>query len=314
MHNKHRTIKLIAIILFTIILCITIVIFHKNIKLQDKLIQPIRQEQGQKQETNIPVTTAEEIAKTADAMALAKANLRLATIVDPLEITYDNKIGAVIIDLSNNATATINADQEFVTASIYKLFVAYGIYHKIDAGMLSLDKIINSNGAYRTINQCLDLMITISDNSCGYSLGKLYGWAELDTLLAYNGYISTMTNNYDAYDNLTVDKHTTANDVALLLQRLYNGDLLSKSSTDNFIGLLKASKLNNWLPSGLPENTVIAHKVGTLYGYVHDAGIIYGTKKDIVVVLLTGQWNIPATEPLPVFITLANKVWGYMNE
>ena len=291
-----------------------ITVLYKNIKTETKTIQTVQKVKSDIDNTEAEKKAAEAAALLAKNEALAKSNSELATIVDTFNSAYGTKIGAVVIDLSNGATATANADQQFVSASIYKLFVAYGIYQKIDSNLISLNKTIISNGNYRTVNECLDLMITISDNDCGYSLGKLYNWSDLDAMLLLNEYYNTQINNYDIYGNLTVDKQTTANDVALLLKRLYKGELLSETSTNDFLTYLKADKINDRLPSGLPKDTVIAHKIGTLYGYVHDAGIIYGTKKDTIVVLLTGEWDVPITEATPIFTALAGNVWNYMNE
>lgn len=246
------------------------------------------------------------------AEELARSREQLEAVIEPLS-KYGSLVGVYVQNLSNNVSASQNADQSFVSASIFKLFVGYGIYQKIDQGALSLDDTINSYGTVRTIDECLELMITISDNNCAYSLGAWYGGAALDAKLLAEGYTSTQLNNADARGNLNGDKHTTARDVALLLKRLYDGELLSKESTEHFIAYLKADEINNRLPTGLPAGTVIAHKTGDLYGYVHDAGIIYGKDTDVIVVLLTGEWDYPATDPIPVFRGLASRLWNYIG-
>lgn len=303
MQKRHNKIHLVIMAIIFVSVGIAAAITFNTVMADRQAAEIAKQEQAK--------IAAEEVAAAA---ILAESNVKLAEIVDNLSESYGTKVGAVVIDLSNGATATANAGQQFVSASIYKLFVAYGIYKEIDTGSISLDDIINSNGTYRTVEACLNLMITISDNECGYSLGKLYGWSNLDSLIASNKYSGTVLDNYDSDGNLTTDKHTTASDVALLLQRLYNGELLSEDSTNSFLTLLKANELNDWLPSGLPDGTIIAHKTGALYGYVHDAGIIYGTNKDTIVLLLTGEWEYPESEALPVFNSLANSVWNYMNK
>ena len=60
--------------------------------------------------------------------------------------------------------------------------------------------------------------------------------------------------------------------------------------------------------------TVIAHKVGYLYGYAHDAGVIYGTKKNVLVVLLTGEWKDSTTQAPPVFAKLSSELWTWMEQ
>jgi beta-lactamase class A len=197
------------------------------------------------------------------------------------------------------------------------LFVAYDIYKHIDAGTVSYSQTLQTpddEATTNTVSGCLNLMITISDNGCGEALGALDGWPALDALLKANGYSGTTLNNYTPdMSALMGDKMTDANDVALLLTRLYNGTLVSPASTSAFLTFLKAQTINDRLPQGLPAGTVIAHKTGDLYGYLHDAGIIYGLKKNTVVVLLTGNWDEPQSEGIPLFKTLSTNVWSYMQ-
>lgn len=256
-------------------------------------------------------TTA--IAPSAAELAKAVSTTRLQSIVDSMTTSYGSGVALVVTDLSNDATASANADTQFVSASIYKLFVAYGIYRDIDDGTVSASETLTAYGTSSSVEECLDLMLTISDNTCGVALGARYGWSSLDEMLMREGYAGTQLDNYDAEGYLDSDKLTTANDVAKLLKSLYDGTLLSASSTKQFITLLVADEINYMLPSGLPSGTVVAHKVGYLEDYQHDAGIIYGASGDMLVVMLTKDWTTPTTEAAAVFGALGSAVWSYMT-
>ena len=243
-----------------------------------------------------------------------QAKQQLQTIVSNMTDQYGTNIGLVVTDLSNGASASANADTQFVSASIYKLFVAYDVYKKIDAGTVAYTDTLTTYGTSRTVEQCLSDMLTVSDNTCGIALGKLCDWAQLDTMLAGEGYSHTVLNNYNANGTIVKDKLTSASDVARLLNKLYAGTLLSKASSAQFIALLKGDTIDYMLPSGLPSGTVVAHKVGFLDEYQHDAGIIYGTKKNMLVVMLTKGWTTsPTTQATTAFTTLGQAVWSYME-
>ena len=243
-----------------------------------------------------------------------KAKQQLQAITTVMTDKYGTNIGLVITDLSNGASASANADTQFVSASIYKLFVAYDVYKKIDAGSISYDDSLARYDTSQSISSCLSAMLTVSDNDCGKALGKLVVWSDLDTLLADEGYTHTVLNNYDANGAIVKDKLTSASDVARLLNKLYSGTLLSKASSTQFIALLKGDAIDYMLPSGLPSGTVVAHKVGFLDEYQHDAGIIYGTKKNMLVVMLTKGWTTsPTTQATTAFTTLGQAVWTYMQ-
>ncbi len=99
----------------------------------------------------------------------------------------------------------------------------------------------------------------------------------------------------------------------MMFDRLYSGTLVSPSSSQRFMDLLKDQRVNNRLPQGLPAGTVIAHKTGDLDGVVHDAGIVYGPKTDYIVVVTSGPWNTPGNAP-SMFADLSQKLWNYFEQ
>ncbi len=208
----------------------------------------------------------------------------------------------VVKDLKTGATASINPDQSYTSASLYKLFVAQQIYRQIDTGQLSYNDQAG-DGTGRNIQDCLNLMITISDNGCGRALGSILGWSSQNSALHNAGYTET---------DLATPQQTSARNVALLFERLYNGTLNSPNSNDAFLDLLKAQKVNNRLPQGLPVGTVIAHKTGDLDGVVHDGGIVYGPKTDYLVVAMSGSWNAPGNAPAQ-FADLSQRLWNFFE-
>lgn len=242
------------------------------------------------------------------SVSLAKAQSKetvadskeLQALIDKLVKNADSSVYISVRDLKTGAKADNGGSTSITSASLYKLFVANQIYRKVDAGKLSLSKKLPRG---KTVAQCLQPMIVVSDNACGAQLGDLLDWGSQDTDLHNQGYNGT---------SLADLPHTDSNDVALLFARLYAGKLLSAKSNDAFLGLLKDQEINNRLPQGLPDNTVIAHKTGDLYGYMHDAGIVYGGKTDYVVSIMTGPWDYPAQAPA-AFKTMSTQLWNFFE-
>ncbi|HUD11705.1 MAG TPA: serine hydrolase [Candidatus Saccharimonadia bacterium] len=215
----------------------------------------------------------------------------------------DGTYNIVVKDLSTGATATINPDDSYESASLYKLFVADQIYHQIDSGGLTYGAAAGG-GSGNTIGGCLELMITISDNTCGRALGSILDWGSQNPALAAEGFTET---------DLTTPQQTSARDVALLFEDLYNGTLNSSASNLAFLNLLKDQKVNDRLPQGLPAGTVIAHKTGNLDNVVHDGGIIYGPKTNYVVVVMSGGWDEPGHAPAQ-FAALSSQLWQFFEQ
>ncbi len=250
------------------------------------------------------VTTAATVKPSATlsaAAALANQSTSLQQLLNNFMAAHTGSpFNIVVKDLKTGATATVNPDQSYESASLYKLFVADKIYHAIDGGTLSYSSAAGSN----TVGYCLQLMITISDNDCGWALGgDILGWGAQNPALAADGFTET---------NMTTPQQTSARDVASLFEKLYNNTLNSPDANNAFLNLLKAQKVNDRLPQGLPAGTVIAHKTGNLDGVVHDAGIVYGPKTDYLVVVMSGQWSAPGNVP-PLFADLSKQVWNFFQ-
>jgi beta-lactamase class A len=248
---------------------------------------------------NAPAPVA---AKAVPAAAITKPALQ--PIIDKfVNANTAANWGIVVKDLKTGQVASYQPDRQIASASLYKLFVAERIYQQIDVGQLTSGSPAGG-GTGETVDQCLTVMINISDNDCGRALGGILGWGAQNQALDQEGYTGT---------DLSTPQQTTANDVGRLFTRLYDRTLLSPSSEDEFIGLLKDQQVNNRLPQGLPAGTVIAHKTGDLDGVVHDAGIVYGPKTDYLVVVTSGSWTAVGEVP-PMFADLSSQLWNFFEQ
>ncbi len=232
----------------------------------------------------------------------------LADLLGGLTWTADTRSGLVVVDLATGASASLGASTSLSSASLYKLFVAYGVLAQVDAGTRELDEVVGSTGL--DVATCLERSITVSDNPCGEGLGTLIGWTALDATLAAEGYAGT---DLDRSTPGATRQTTTAGDVALLLERLVDGDLLSTTSTDLLLGWLAGQQLNDEIPAGLPEGTEVAHKTGRLDDCVHDAGIVSAPEGDYLVVAMTCGWANPSSSGSAAIAELSAQLWSYFT-
>lgn len=237
---------------------------------------------------NRPLHFTETHVNRAEAAAAAKAtsapasSAQLASAVNDFLAGQPTPYFLVVQDLKYGQVFTSHDQDVITSASLYKLFVANQTYRMIDQGAWTYGTPAGDSQG-RTIDQCLNAMITVSDNDCGNALGDKLGWQQQATSLQQQGYTST---------NLGASPTTTnAHDVGLLLQNLYAGKFLSSQSQNHFLNLLKNQQVNDRLPQGLPAGTPFAHKTGELDGYMHDAGIVFGPKSDYVIVAMAGPWQ-----------------------
>jgi hypothetical protein len=178
--------------------------------------------------------------------------------------------GVLIYDIDNDeVVARHNEDVAFRIESIYKMFVAYEGYYRVDKGQWDGTKTVFNWGDYQnrpyTINLCLDHMIRFSFSSCAEAL---WSWIGHDNLQA--------AYNEKGFKNTSIQGLTsTPSDLTKLYQQFWNHNDLSENSWKK----IKDSMLNqtapasagynyarNWrqgLPSGF-NTAVVYDKVGWL--------------------------------------------------
>ncbi|HEU4914728.1 MAG TPA: serine hydrolase [Candidatus Saccharimonadales bacterium] len=177
-------------------------------------------------------------------------------------------------------SVNVNGNKQFVAASTYKLYVAYAVVKEVEAGRMSWSESLGS----RTVAQCFDDMIVVSDNSCPKAFGSRIGWRTITAQMHDLG-LSNST-------QLGSSMYTTSNDLAYFLYRLEKGSLMSSAGRDR---LIDAMKRQSYTRAGIPKGAggTVADKVGDVDGYLHDAAIVYGSGKTYVLVVMTygGAWS-----------------------
>lgn len=198
-------------------------------------------------------------------------------------------MGAAMREVNGSISAEYNAHNHYVTASVFKAFLAMAVLRKVETGSLSMQ---SQTIAGMSVQSCLEKMILKSDNQTAYALHQIYGFDEIDPFLHSQGFNNTNINNYDASGKLIGDKTTDAADVASLFTRLGRGELLNPSDTDWLINLMKNQVYRSGIPKGSAPS-VVANKVGFLDAYIHDTGIVYSPHGSYNLTILTngGSWG-----------------------
>ena len=263
------------------------------------------------------VQTTDEISGTGANVLLQSSNLLsssgadLETELTALNVVYPDQIGFILINEQSGEVITTNESRIFTSASLYKLFLTYAILDQVDAGVLSLQDQM-ADGA--TIDDYLTSTITVSANEPAKELAHLIGWENIETFIHEQGFVSTSFNPYLEYDGIYYngDLETTPAEVAFLLERLLEGELLSEASTKYFLGLLGNQQLVYALNTGLSSDVTFAHKTGLLDDVSHDAGILSMDGQNYIVAVLTDGWLNATDDATPVFEEIGSAVMTYL--
>ncbi|HSX43287.1 MAG TPA: serine hydrolase [Candidatus Saccharimonadales bacterium] len=203
-------------------------------------------------------------------------------------------------------TAAQNSTTQMTTASTYKVYVAYATLHEVEQGRYTMNSPTRTG---QTVSQALSKMILQSDNASAEALGFLVGWNRINSLAASAGATHTDINNYDSAGNATNgSKLSTAADLALMVTKLQQGNLLSKSHTDLLLNLMRQQIWRERVPAGVPAGVTVADKPGWLSNVQNDAAIVYGPKSTYVLVVMT---NGSTTQPLA---DLSRTVYNYLEQ
>eukprot|EP01113_Clastostelium_recurvatum_P012091 TRINITY_DN1622_c1_g1_i12.p1 TRINITY_DN1622_c1_g1~~TRINITY_DN1622_c1_g1_i12.p1 ORF type:complete len:328 (+),score=41.20 TRINITY_DN1622_c1_g1_i12:145-1128(+) len=214
-----------------------------------------------------------------------------------------------VTDFHNNTILSSNADVPFESASSIKLWVMISVLQDVEAGKYKLTDTLLCSGETRTVDACLSLMISISDNCATYdnvlqtsitsvnrvmkALGMknsaLHHWCFTDC----PGYVTPCKTT----DGSSADNALTARDVITGLTALYQNEALSPAMTKQAYAYLVTA--HGWTPMLARFPPVqVAHKQGWLPASMgfqplteNDEAIIFACAPVGVVVLIQQRWT-----------------------
>lgn len=228
---------------------------------------------GENQEVEEYTNNAVEVAKKDQEIK----KIDFQPIVDDWVNSVNGNKSVIIYDLDRNEVAgSYNTNEEYYTASLYKLFVVYEGYRRIDSGVWNPDDKVGLTGY--SILECLDKSIRESYSPCAETLWDMIGVKELGKIIE---------NDYEIRNSDVPNLLSNSEDILKIMQLFYKH---SDIKNEKYLTILKDSFLNqpttdyNWrqgLPSGFSDRVKIYNKVGWDYNVdtggwnvYHDAAIV----------------------------------------
>lgn len=251
---------LVLVFGFIVVVCVVVFVLITGINRekqeeQSAQLQPLTDIVDEEPRQNVP----EEPVAEFDAISIQK---RVDAWVS--DLPTNSEASVQVLDADGVSLAAYTPEEEYTAASMYKLFVAYLGYGRIDSGDM------NPKEPYTTTltrAECLDVMIRNSENVCAEKMWNEFNKREQNAQLEKVG----------IKDTNMVMTTTTATDAAKLLQLVSNGRGLSSDSRTAFMDSLlnQPDFYRRGLPSGFSDEIMVYNKVGfNEQNLWHDSAII----------------------------------------
>ncbi len=194
-----------------------------------------------------------------------------------------------VCDLVKNTEGAVQ-DAQMQAASLIKLYIMGAVYE-------NYDNIISQYGQ-SNVDTNLNSMITVSDNDAANTLVSYLGGGDssagmnvVNDFCSEQGYSSTHMGRLLLASNQYDDNYTSVSDCGHFLKKVYEGNRESDPHAQAEFALLAAQTRRNKIPAQMPAEVSIANKTGELSDVENDAGIIYNSANDLVIVFMSE--NVP---------------------
>jgi beta-lactamase class A len=244
--------------------------------------------------------------------------------------------------LDGTAELFIDPDKPFHAASTMKVPVMIELYRQVQQATVELGDALPIRNDFKSIVDGSPYQLSVGDDSdreVYANVGKTM------TLRQLNEAMITVSSNFAT--NLLIEKldvenirktvsrlgadgmqvlrgvedskafaagknnSTTARALLVLLEKLGRSEAVSGQRDAEMVEVLKRQKFNDAIPAGVPSGTPVAHKTGSITRIHHDAGIVYGPRPYVLVVLTRGIQDQKVSAPLMAAISKA--VWEQVN-
>lgn len=214
-----------------------------------------------------------------------KTDKKLTKKIENLLTGFNGTVGVFVKNMKTNKIVSINADSIFPTASIVKIPILVGImdkiYHKeydYHQELIYRDSLAYSNydvtanlkdSTKIEMAKVIMLMLTTSDNTASLWLQKLAGTGtRINELLASAGLMNTRVNSRtpgrEKDRTLYGWGQTTPKEMALLMEKIYKGQMINDSISAKMIRLLGRNFWDEQAISQIPPAIFVASKNGAV--------------------------------------------------
>lgn len=218
---------------------------------------------------------------------------------------------AYVCDLEENTEGMIN-EHRMQAASLIKLYIMGAVYENYDS--------LAAQYGRENLDANLRAMITVSDNDAANALTGYLGGGDssagmqaVNDYCSMNGYMNTHMGRLLLQSNQYDDNYTSAADCGHFLKMVYDGWMEGNDRESAMFELLAAQQRRNKIPAQMPSGVSVANKTGELADVENDAGIIYYSDNDLVIVFMSENLS-QAGAAQTTIASLSRQIYDYYQQ
>lgn len=243
----------------------------------------------------------------------------------------DAVVGVAIKDLTTGEEFFINEDEVFPQASSIKIHILAELYRQAGEGAFTLTDIaplpesvrvggsgvldeLGRHSVSMSLRDYAVLMIVLSDNTATNLLIDKVGMDRVNRFLVSQG--ATKTKLQRVMMDVQAAKEGRENigtprEVLRVLEKLFKGELVSNSASEDMIAILKKPK-GGALRAGLPGGIELANKEGEVEGIRCDVGIVFLPGSPYAICVMTKLLLTPEDGP-KIISEISRAAYGYFE-
>ncbi|HEX8394946.1 MAG TPA: serine hydrolase [Longimicrobium sp.] len=243
----------------------------------------------------------------------ARSDRALQATLDSLARGFGGRVGIYVRHLPTGATAAINPDSVFPTASMIKVPILLTLFNQVEQGKVDLEARVPRPDTLRyqyvestdvvgymapgdtlPVGELAFLMLTVSDNVASLWLQALVGGGvSVNEWLAANGFAQTRVNSRTPGREQARSVYgwgqTTPREMAEALVMIREGRAVSPRASEQMYRMLTNTFWKDFGVSQLPPTVQVASKQGFVDRSRSEVLLVNAPGGDIVLAVITGD-------------------------
>lgn len=244
--------------------------------------------------------------------------------LDTVAMSFHGRLGYHVIDLKTGESFGYRDTERYPSASTIKTVLMIEVFNQIEEGKLKWDEKLTVpdigkrndsmwaahmlEGTQVNIDGLCQLMMNVSDNTATVMLAGRLGVEEVEKRMLDWGYRDTactirppasnqrLSRLYTSFKNMGV---TSPAEMGSILRRIYDGTAASPAACRKMVRIMSSQYWDDFIDYTVPNDVVVAAKVGALERSRSDSAIVFGSHPYILTVYTDNA---------------KDRSWGFHNE